>query len=127
MINIVGKENVTDDELKRIIYIAELWLIDYVWIFNSDHVFYAQKLMFHWSLLFNTQEHGHDERWCYKGLEIICDAMNSFKVGDEYPKYWHKWHNKNICVLEDKGYLGWADPDPTRRTEQPVMVLDWSI
>lgn len=91
------------------------------WIIDGE-MYIAQKLMFHWALLINSTEYGHEQRYCYKDLALIKTAMKEF-IDTGKLRYWHKDHTKNISVVGSLTYAAGAHQIP----EYAIGSVDWLV
>lgn len=99
----------------------ELWGGDLGWEYDGD-IYIAQRLMFHYALLINSNEYGHEQRYCYKDLRLIeLAAKEQRKTGKL--RYWHKDHTKNESVVKNYLFPAGAFHDDTN---QAIGKVNWS-
>lgn len=101
--------------------IMKLWLAEKGWEIGDD-IFVSHKLMFHYALLVNPSGHGYEQRYCYKNLALMNQAMDELKETGRL-KYWHKDHSKGISVKGKYLYPSGMLQEP----EYSIGEVDWEV
>lgn len=108
-------------DLEYFEHVKRLWNSDKGWIVGDD-IFVAHKLMFHWALLVNPNEHGYEHRYCYQTLNVMEKAMTIYIATGEL-KLWKKDHTNNISVKGKYLYESGMLQEP----EYAIGEVDWEI
>jgi hypothetical protein len=98
-----------------------VWGGDLGWIYEGD-IYVAQRLMFHYALLINPTEFGHEQRYCYKDLRLIELAAKEQRSTGKL-RYWHKDHTKNQSVIGNYLFPAGAFHEDT---DQALSKVNWS-
>lgn len=99
----------------------EHWLAEKGWEIDGD-TYISHKLMFHYALLINPNGAGYEQRYCYKDLGLLTQAIEEFKATGKL-RHWHKDHSKNISVMGSHLY----PPGVQHLPENSIGEVDWVV
>ena len=98
------------------------WEADLGWEYDGN-IYVAKKLMFHYALFINPDEHSNEQRYCYKDLKLIELAHSEQRQFGHGLRYWHKDHTKNESVIGNYLFPAGAFHEDT---SQAYTKVNWS-